>query len=771
MSDIVNNARTALLMMNQRGLPPTPENYTKTFNEVAGIVDSAPAHQHDAPKTKGSFEQNRKLIRDLGELLTGIATGTGDHAEKLDRQSKAIRQCIADLQKSGDELQIASAFQPVLTLLNATRQSVSGAPADTTGANRSTSSVASPSKQPTLIDPLTGLRNRVNMESTISQERAQAKSSETKLSIATLDIDRFKVVYDSLGKDVGDKLLVHFAEALRSVARNSDVMFHHGRDQFLLLMPETDRATAEQIAQKLRDTLAKNPPVNPQDTSKRIPITFSAGVAELTQDDDAQSLVARADKALHLAKQRGRDCVVNDLQLEGTPTTPQAAPSTSKEAPPETSPFPPPTLPPKAAKVPKAKPSGKLVPLDDEMVYLGRLPVLHKDQELFGYDLSLFASQLGREQLPAQLSDLSNYLGKLGVERATSDHQGFVTATRDDLMSNDIKRLAGDKLVLEITDVSELDQKALARCMELKERGFKLSLADYFDQPVYDAVLKLFDFVKLDVYATSNFEMRNAINRLEEFNQIHRIAKHVDTLGTFERCMDLEFSLIQGNFFVHSEAATMGNANPEQTTLLVVLGQLLTDVDLPRIERAFQGHDELTVNLLALVNSAAMGLSRKIDSLQQTLVILGRRQLMRWVQVLLYSHSDIKSAPLLMEIAATRAKLMDLLCSTHADAEKRADVYRDRAFTVGILSLTHILLGMNLMQVADQIGLDDEVRLALLEREGFLGSLLALTEKVETAEFEAAEELMRTLNVSSRELNKAQMDTLRWVYNIGKSTD
>jgi EAL and modified HD-GYP domain-containing signal transduction protein len=456
--------------------------------------------------------------------------------------------------------------------------------------------------------------------------------------------------------------------------------------------------------------------------------------------------------------------VAEDTKIDGIPGVTE-----------ESSPFPPPPVHAKAApkakvEAPKVKSSFQMQ-LEEDVLYLGRLPILHTDHALFGYDLSLYASQLGRQQPEVQLVDLTNYLGKIGVECVTDNHFGFVQVTYDDLMNTDLKRLAGDQLVLEITDVSEIDQKALARCMELKERGFKLSLGDYFDYPVYDTVLRLFDYVKLDIHATSNFEMRNAISRLSEFSQIHRIARNVDSLTKLDQCKEMDFHLAQGHFFIHSDASTLGNANAQQTTLLVVLGQLLTDVDLPRIERAFNNQEELTINLLALVNSAAMGLSRKVDSLQQALVILGRRQLMRWVQVLLYSHSDIKSAPLLMQVATSRAKLMDLLCSTHADATKRTDIYRDRAFTVGILSLTHILLGMDLSQVIEQIGLDEEIGVALMQREGFLGHLLSLAEDVETAEFKAAEALMDGLNISPRDLNRAQKETLQWVHNLGKTAD
>jgi EAL and modified HD-GYP domain-containing signal transduction protein len=229
--------------------------------------------------------------------------------------------------------------------------------------------------------------------------------------------------------------------------------------------------------------------------------------------------------------------------------------------------------------------------------------------------------------------------------------------------------------------------------------------------------------------------------------------------------------LLEGFFFDHPDASEGGSANPDQTMLLVVMGQLLTDVELPRIEKAFHGHTALIVNLLAMVNSAGMGLARTVDSLQQAMVILGRRHLMRWVEVLLYSNSDLKGAKMLMAMAATRAKLMDLLCTTHKDATKRQELYKDSAFTVGILSLTDVLLGMDLGEILEQIGLSDEVRQALVAHEGFLGNMLVLTEKLEKAEFDEVARLLDELDIAPKDLRHAQKETLRWVNNLGKSSE
>ncbi|MCE9633371.1 MAG: HDOD domain-containing protein, partial [Methylophilales bacterium] len=304
-----------------------------------------------------------------------------------------------------------------------------------------------------------------------------------------------------------------------------------------------------------------------------------------------------------------------------------------------------------------------------------------------------------------------------------------------------------------------------------KAKGFKFSLTEYFEPPASDVVIKLMDFVKFDIQATSNYELEEALKRLRRLDRAAPIAINVETPTQFEFSRKHSIGLVEGFFFQHPDAAAESTANPDQMMLLVVMGQLLTDVELPRIEKAFQGHTALIVNLLNMVNSAGMGLARTVDSLQQALVILGRRHLMRWVQVLLYSNSDIKGAKLLMQIAATRAKLMDLLCTTHKNVEKRQELYKDNAFTVGILSLSDVLLGMDLAEILEQIGLEEEIVEALISREGFLGELLTLTERLERAEFEEVERLLDELDIAPKDLRHAQKETLRWVNNLGKSSD
>ena len=783
MSNIVKNARSALLIMNERGLAPTPQNYAKIYYEVSGeqppsaIVLSG-SDKVDKPDTdiekqnaQEIIKNNRKLAEYLGELTASVATNTGDLTDKLQQQHEGILKFMLDIQSSGDKLHVAELLQPILTLMDAARSSVKASHTElesTREALNGVSTELTETKQQMLIDPLTGARNRQNMEHNLNRELTRAKRRRTKASVAMLDIDHFKSINDSHGHDIGDTVLAHFADTAMKSIRESDTLFRYGGEEFLLLMPQADRESGVKIIEKLHQRIAATPTENRDKNNEPIPITFSAGVAELTRTDDVQSIVKRADAALYQAKKRGRNRTVTDLQLEDE--TDVSMPASEAKADP---------MPTPAPALEKAAPA--TVEADEEeidqpqinieLLYLGRVPVLLPDQSLNGYSLSLYASNLGNTSR-VNLGDMARVINDVGAERVLNDHFGFIPVAMKDLMSSQVAALVGaNRMVLELDDVSNLSDRNISRLIEIKARGFKLGLKDYFQAPVNDSLLRMIDFAKIDVQTVSKLEAIKALRRLRSTNHTVAIARNVESPRMFETCRALEFGLMEGFFFAHPEAAARGNANPDQAALLVVMGQLLTDVELPRIEHTFHGRTELVTNLLSLVNSAGMGLARTIDSLQQALVILGRRQLMRWVQVLLYKHSDLKSAKVLMHMATVRAKLMDGLCAIHPDADKRHEPYRDRAFSVGILSLTDVLLGINLEEVLEQIGLEDDVKQALLSHHGFLGDLLVLAEKMEQSKFEEAEAMLKKIGTSSKDLNRTQRETLRWVHDLGRSSD
>lgn len=154
------------------------------------------------------------------------------------------------------------------------------------------------------IDGLTGLYNRNYFHNKLLEEMSFNKI----LSLVILDLDYFKKINDVYGHLVGDKLLQHVAQTIKNNLRSKDVLARFGGEEFILLLPANDINTAYLIADRIRKLIEAT--AFYIDEQKEISITASFGVAMQLENESPESLIDRADKALYIAKETGRNKVI-----------------------------------------------------------------------------------------------------------------------------------------------------------------------------------------------------------------------------------------------------------------------------------------------------------------------------------------------------------------------------------------------------------------------------------------------------------------------------
>ena len=154
-------------------------------------------------------------------------------------------------------------------------------------------------------DPLTGVANRRAFDAEVSRRVAQRQRQGTPLSLLIIDIDRFKSFNDDFGHLLGDAVLKEVAKVLNATARHMDVLARLGGDEFAVLLPGSDLEEASLVAERLRTTIGDRPL---HCGGREHKLTVSIGLAEAQLDDDAASLLKRADSALYAAKEAGRNC-------------------------------------------------------------------------------------------------------------------------------------------------------------------------------------------------------------------------------------------------------------------------------------------------------------------------------------------------------------------------------------------------------------------------------------------------------------------------------
>jgi diguanylate cyclase (GGDEF)-like protein len=152
-------------------------------------------------------------------------------------------------------------------------------------------------------DSLTGSANRRQFSSILAREVAHVERYGTPLSLAMFDLDHFKQVNDTFGHDVGDYVLQTVTCLVQENIRATDLLARWGGEEFMLLMPQTDMAAAEFVAEKLRLLIAGH------DFDKPANVTVSFGVTAFTPQDNMDALLKRVDNALYRAKDNGRNRV------------------------------------------------------------------------------------------------------------------------------------------------------------------------------------------------------------------------------------------------------------------------------------------------------------------------------------------------------------------------------------------------------------------------------------------------------------------------------
>jgi diguanylate cyclase (GGDEF)-like protein len=172
-------------------------------------------------------------------------------------------------------------------------------------------------------DALSGAFNRRGIEVKLAAELKHIQRGKHKLSIALIDVDYFKSINDIQGHAAGDAALRDVAETISTHLRGRDHLGRYGGDEFLLILPQTPCSIALVVTERLCQAVS-----NLSIFGRNLPLTLSIGLTEAVLEDDAVTLIARADKALYQAKSAGRNCrrvITADSDLSAADIPPENA--------------------------------------------------------------------------------------------------------------------------------------------------------------------------------------------------------------------------------------------------------------------------------------------------------------------------------------------------------------------------------------------------------------------------------------------------------------
>jgi len=257
-----------------------------------------------------SKDAMRGMMVAFVERLDGMADSTGQFQGRMEAHLEAVRgaRSIAELGRRLDEVledaaQLQRHAQRARDELLAAREEVEAAEARV----RALEAQLREAGDLVRSDPLTGVLNRRGLEELYGVEAARAEREARPLALAVVDLDGFRDLNATHGHAGGDAALRHVVQMLREGLRPGDAIARHGGEEFVLLLPGATLEDATAIVRRVQHALAARPL---RHEGRRIPVTFSAGVAVRQLGEEREHLIRRADRAMYQAKRAGRDRVL-----------------------------------------------------------------------------------------------------------------------------------------------------------------------------------------------------------------------------------------------------------------------------------------------------------------------------------------------------------------------------------------------------------------------------------------------------------------------------
>ncbi|MEI8362017.1 MAG: EAL domain-containing protein [Betaproteobacteria bacterium] len=402
----------------------------------------------------------------------------------------------------------------------------------------------------------------------------------------------------------------------------------------------------------------------------------------------------------------------------------------------------------------------------EHQAFIGRQPIMDVKQQIIGYELFYrhsadAQSAIFEDDLKAYASVLMNTIGEMDMQWLLGDKLAFINVNETMLKSDYLELLSPKRTVLEVLRGVVASDEIIERCQNLRSLGFKIALDNPHLSTNSLPLIQCADYIKINIQNINTTDLSNIYTQLNVAS-VKIIAEKVETGQQFEDCKKIGFRFFQGFHFARPETFTAKVINASFDSVLSILNTVSQDAENHVIEAGFKRDAALSFKLLRYINSVGFGLSCEIQSINHALTILGRKQLYRWLTLLMVTAGENSTPSALMKTAITRGRLTELLGESYFEKHDR-----DNLFIVGVFSLLDAILKMPMAQVLEKIQLPETVNEALLTREGVYGPFLQLTEACEDSNSQRILELAELLQIDAGKVNACHIAALAWVETLG----
>ena len=343
----------------------------------------------------------------------------------------------------------------------------------------------------------------------------------------------------------------------------------------------------------------------------------------------------------------------------------------------------------------------------------------------------------------------------MGLNLLCDSGVGFFNCTRETLMNDYMTLLPKERVVLEMLETSTPDQEVMEACIRLKTAGYRIALDDFIAHDPRRVMVPLADMLKVDWMATTPQQCRELIQEHARPDLMF-LAEKIETPDDLKVVMDLGFHYFQGYFFQKPVILQTREIPPVQIHALTLLREVSKPVvDLNEIEKQIKTDASLVYRLLRYLNSSAFFFTAEIRSVRHALMVLGEKQIRKWVALVVTLHAGAAASTELIRTALTRARFCESLAPHVASGG-------EDSFFLGLMSLLDVILEVPLAEVLDRVPISQEIKAALLGEPSPLVSAFELALVLETGNWERMHDLAQQMHLDEAVVSASYWKAVAW---------
>ncbi|WP_018922879.1 EAL and HDOD domain-containing protein [Salsuginibacillus kocurii] len=398
-------------------------------------------------------------------------------------------------------------------------------------------------------------------------------------------------------------------------------------------------------------------------------------------------------------------------------------------------------------------------------VLVARQPILDQHLHTYAYEL-LYRNEEMHEGKPidgdqATADVLSASFVNIGLETLTNNKCFFINFTERLLLSDVPLLFPTDRLVIEILEDVPVSQAIIERLQYLKGLGYTLAMDDVTAAMIDHPFLSYVDIIKIDFLLTTEAERKEMAAKLLNVKKT-LLAEKVESKERFEEAITLGCTYFQGFFFSKPDIVSAADL-PIHSLSYVHLLQAVNeqDPDMTKISQHIEADVSLTYKLFKLMNSSAFITRGKVDSVHQAVVMLGIKELQKWLSILALQGLRPHHPDEVMTLSLVRAKFAEQL-AVRAGFQTESS----QLFIVGMFSIMERLLNQPMDEIVDTLLLPEETKAVLLGEVNRYFPIYQLFHKHEEGDWEKVNVYQHQLGLTKEDVTDSYHEAVEWTNQL-----